>query len=204
MEAHAKLTGKAVFGTDITFPDMLHGKILRSRLPDATPLAQETGQGANPAVFWMYAAQAVEVEVDTSTGEVEVLRCVSAHDVGRALNPLNCVQQVEGAVSQGIGYALMEELLVQDGKVRNPNFRDYKVPTALDHALAATTILVEAPHAGGLYGAKVWGNRPSPRPPRQSGMRSMMRSAYDSRICRSPQKSCARRSGERDETTSRD
>jgi carbon-monoxide dehydrogenase large subunit len=123
-------------------------------VPDATALDQETGQGANPVVFWMYAAQAVEVEVDTSTGKVEVLKWVSAHDVGRAINPLNCVQQIEGALSQGVGFALMEELIVHEGKVRNPNFRDYKVPTALDDVPEVTCILVEAPHEQGPYGAK--------------------------------------------------
>ncbi|MBI5967648.1 MAG: molybdopterin-dependent oxidoreductase [Deltaproteobacteria bacterium] len=122
-------------------------------VPEATPLDQETGQGANPSVFWLYGAQAAEVKVDPSTGKVEVLRIAAAHDLGRVINPLNCEQQIEGAVVTGIGTALMEELVIREGKPANTNFRDYRVPTSLD-APEVTSIFVEAAHKEGPYGAK--------------------------------------------------
>lgn len=125
-------------------------------VPDATPLDRETGQGANPAVFWMYAAQAVEVEVDQETGKVNVLRIASAHDVGKAINPAACEQQIEGALSIGIGTTLMEELKFEGGRVLNPNFTDYKMPTSLDMP-EMIPILVETIHERGPYGAKGMG-----------------------------------------------
>jgi CO/xanthine dehydrogenase Mo-binding subunit len=123
-------------------------------VPDATPLDPETGQGEFPSVFWLYGAQAAEVEVDIKTGKVEVLRVVAAHDLGRVINPLNCLQQVEGALVQGIGFSLMEEMIVREGKVLNRNFRDYRVPTSLDEIQDVKTIFVEAPHERGPFGAK--------------------------------------------------
>jgi len=123
-------------------------------VPDATPLDRETGQGELPSVFWLYGAQAAEVEVDPTTGKIEVLRMVAAHDVGRVMNHLNCVQQIEGALIQGLGHTLMEELKLEDGRVLNPNLRDYKVPTSLDDVPEVKTIFVEARHERGPYGAK--------------------------------------------------
>ena len=122
-------------------------------VPDATALDPETGQGGNPAVFWMYAAQAAEVEVDEQTGKVNVLRIASAHDVGKAINPSACEQQIEGALATGVGTTLMEEIKIELGKTLNPNFVDYKVPTSLDMP-EMIPILVEATHERGPYGAK--------------------------------------------------
>jgi CO/xanthine dehydrogenase Mo-binding subunit len=95
----------------------------------------------------------VEVEVDPATGKVEVLKVAAAHDLGRVLNPLNCEQQIEGAVVTGVGTALMEELTLKDGRVLNPNFRDYRIPTAMDSP-PVTSLFVEAPHQDGPFGAK--------------------------------------------------
>jgi carbon-monoxide dehydrogenase large subunit len=122
-------------------------------VPEATPLDPETGQGAYPSVFWLYGAQAAEVEVDPETGKVEILRIVAAHDLGRVINPINCEQQIEGAVITGAGIALLEELVLQDGKPVNRNFRDYRIPTAMD-APAVTSFFVEAAHKDGPFGAK--------------------------------------------------
>ena len=122
-------------------------------VPEATPLDQETGQGALPSIFWLYGAQAVEVEVDPETGKVEILRVVAAHDLGRVINPLNCEQQVEGAVVTGVGIALLEEMVVQDGTPVNRNFRDYRIPTSMDSP-EVTSIFVEATHKDGPFGAK--------------------------------------------------
>ena len=123
-------------------------------VPDATLLDPETGQGELPSVFWLYGAQAAEVEVDINTGKVQILKIVAAHDLGRAINPLNCIQQIEGAMNMGIGLTLMEELILQEGKVMNPNFRDYLVPTILDDDFAVISIFVEAHHERGPFGAK--------------------------------------------------
>ena len=122
-------------------------------VPDATPLDQETGQGAYPSIFWLYGAQCAEVEVDPETGKVEILRITAAHDLGRVINPLNCEQQVEGAVVTGTGIALLEELVLQNGTPVNRNFRDYRIPTAMD-APEVTSIFVEANHKDGPFGAK--------------------------------------------------
>jgi 4-hydroxybenzoyl-CoA reductase alpha subunit len=122
-------------------------------VPDATPLDQETGQGAYPSIFWLYGAQGVEVEVDPETGKVDVLKVAAAHDLGRVINPLNCEQQVEGAVVTGVGIALLEELVVQNGTPVNRNFRDYRIPTAMDSP-KVDSIFVEATHKDGPFGAK--------------------------------------------------
>jgi CO/xanthine dehydrogenase Mo-binding subunit len=108
------------------------------------------------SVFWMYAAQGAEVEVDPDTGRVKVLRIVAAHDVGRAINPANCVYQIEGAIAQGLGLALYEDLLVEDGTTVNPSFESYKIPTAADMP-SIEAILVEQAHDRGPFGAKTVG-----------------------------------------------
>ena len=79
---------------------------------------------------YAWATQVVEVEVDTETGIVRLLKVTGAHDVGRVLNRLGIEGQIEGGIVMGQGYALTEDLIVEDGVVRNPNFRDYKLVTA--------------------------------------------------------------------------
>lgn len=123
-------------------------------VPEATPLDRETGQGGDYSViFWLYGAQAVEVEVDIATGIVTVLKVVAAHDLGRVINPLNVEQQIEGGILTGIGFALTEELVLRAGKPINANFIDYRVPTSMDFP-EMKSIFVEAPHRDGPYGAK--------------------------------------------------
>ena len=79
---------------------------------------------------YAWATQVVEVEVDTETGIVKLLKVTGAHDVGRVINRLGIEGQVEGGVVMGQGYALTENLIVENGVIRNPNFRDYKLVTA--------------------------------------------------------------------------
>jgi carbon-monoxide dehydrogenase large subunit len=122
-------------------------------VPDATVLDPETGQGANPAVFWMYGAQAAEVEVDQETGKVKILKVASAHDLGKAINPAACEQQIEGAIATGVSTTLMEEVKLERGKTLNPNFVDYKIANSLDMP-EMVPILVESNHERGPYGAK--------------------------------------------------
>ncbi|HLJ44695.1 MAG TPA: molybdopterin cofactor-binding domain-containing protein [Bryobacteraceae bacterium] len=101
-----------------------------------------------------FCATFAEVEVDTETGQVHVLHLASAVDLGKAVNPMQAEGQVEGAVTQGLGYALTEELLLDEaGHPRNANFMDYKIFSAKDMP-KLTTILVETHEPLGPYGAK--------------------------------------------------
>jgi len=111
----------------------------------------------SPAPFY---AQFAEVEVDTETGQVRVTRMVNALDLGRAINPTLASGQVEGAVAMALGYALSEEIKLDDkGRVRNPGFVDYKLFSTLDMP-QMTTILVEDPEPSGPFGAKSAGEVP--------------------------------------------
>jgi putative selenate reductase molybdopterin-binding subunit len=101
-----------------------------------------------------FCATFAEVEVDTETGKVRVVELVSAVDCGVAINPMAAEGQVEGAVTQGMGYALTEEMLLDEkGRMINPNFLDYKVFSAKDMP-KLKTILVETEEPLGPYGAK--------------------------------------------------
>lgn len=93
---------------------------------------QDREYKGNVSGCYAFASQAVEVEVDTLTGKVDVLDVYLAQDVGKVLNPLGLQGQIEGGVVMGMGYALSEELLSEDGHLLNPTFHDYKVPTAMD------------------------------------------------------------------------
>lgn len=120
--------------------------------PETTFLDPETGQGI-PYEEYVYATQIAEVEVDTETGEVTVLRLVAAHDCGRAINPMLLEGQLEGGVAMGLGYGLLEEMVLKDGQVQNPQFTDYILPTALDVPEIELAI-VEEPAPKGPFGAK--------------------------------------------------
>jgi CO/xanthine dehydrogenase Mo-binding subunit len=104
-----------------------------------------------------YSAQAVEVEVDVSTGSVRILKLVNVVDPGTPINPLLVEAQAEGGMCMGIGAALLEELkLDKQGRIVNPDFTDYKIPTALDVPTLGDVIVevIETPYEQGPYGAK--------------------------------------------------
>lgn len=114
----------------------------------------DTGHSDHASAFYMYATQAAEVLVDEETGKVRILRVAAAHDVGKAINPLNCVAQIEGGLAMGIGATLHEELVIDNqGRVRNPSFLDYHLATALDLP-KLIPIIVECAEPEGPYGAK--------------------------------------------------
>jgi CO/xanthine dehydrogenase Mo-binding subunit len=98
-----------------------------------------------------YSCDVAEVEVDLDTFEVKVLDFWIAADVGKAINPVMCVGQLEGGTLQAIGWALSEEIVWDSGRILNPRMTNYIVPTALD-APPFHTILVEAPYAYGPGG----------------------------------------------------
>ncbi len=112
----------------------------------------ERGQGDANNTF-EYSCQVAEVEVDLDTGEVGVLRLFNAQDVGRALNPLIVEGQMEGGMMMGLGFALLEEVVCQDGRVMNPFAFDYRTPRAGDMP-ELTTVLLEHRDPLGPYGAK--------------------------------------------------
>jgi CO/xanthine dehydrogenase Mo-binding subunit len=105
-------------------------------------------------------AQVAEVEVDPDTGEIRLLNFVSAHDVGRILNPLGHQGQINGSIVAGIGYALMEEMRVEDGRVTNLSLGDYKLPTSRDLP-PLTTILLPTEYGIGPYNIKAIGEGPT-------------------------------------------
>jgi CO/xanthine dehydrogenase Mo-binding subunit len=115
--------------------------------PPVTPLS-ETGQG-RPYATYAFGAQMAEVTVDCQTGRVRVRKVVAAHDVGKMVNPTLLEGQVEGAVAQGVGLALMEKYLPG----RHNNLRDYLIPTVHD-VPEVRSIFIEAPTDQGPYGAK--------------------------------------------------
>lgn len=117
-----------------------------------TKLDKQTGQGT-PFQTFVYAAQIADVEVDTETGEVDVLKITAVHDCGTVINPLLAEGQVEGGVAMGYGYGMMEEMVLDHGRVKNPQFTDYLLPTALD-VPQIVTALVERPDPAGPFGAK--------------------------------------------------
>jgi xanthine dehydrogenase molybdenum-binding subunit len=112
----------------------------------------ESGYG-NYCPCWVYGTQVVEIEVDKETGQVSVLRVVAAHDVGKPINPMAIEGQFEGAIIQGIGFALTEQVIWDRGKVLSQEFADYKLPTMMDTP-KIETILVETDDPFGPFGAK--------------------------------------------------
>ena len=96
---------------------------------------------APPSEYTSYCAQVAEVEVDPETGEVKVTRFITAHDVGTVLNPLFHQGQIEGGVIQGLGYALMEEMETEEGRIANLSLGDYKIPTIKDIPELVTVLL---------------------------------------------------------------
>ncbi len=144
-------------GTFVGAPVVAQGRFM----PDyVTPLDAETGQGPRAVVHFTTGAQAVEVEVDTETGEVQVLKIVSAFDVGKAINPEMVRTQMEGGAVQGMSTALLESIILDHGQPRNPNFTDYRIATAVDAPLETENIIVEVPQDDGPFGARGVGEHP--------------------------------------------
>lgn len=121
--------------------------------PNIRNADKKTGLGDHPVAFWTYGVQGVEVEVDLETGQTKVLKVASCFDVGRVMNPQLLEGQIEGAIVQGMGTALFEELMLKDGKVLNPSFVDYKIPTS-DDMPEMIIKFVENPEETGPFGAR--------------------------------------------------
>jgi len=131
---------------------ILRSELAMYRAPFTEPIDRETGQGR---VFpdFTFGAQAVEVAVDTGTGEVEVLKSVGAHDIGQAINPAAVAGQIEGSSHMGQGYALSEELVYENGQLMSPSFSEYLMPTSMD-VPRYQAIILESRSGMGPFGAK--------------------------------------------------
>ncbi|HET8568693.1 MAG TPA: molybdopterin cofactor-binding domain-containing protein [Candidatus Limnocylindria bacterium] len=111
-------------------------------------------------VAFLFAAHRATVDVDLGTGLVRVVQVATSQDVGKAINPVAVIGQLEGGIAQGLGLAVMEELILADGKVRNASFTDYLLPTILDMPPVVCDV-VEHPHPDAPYGAKGVGEPPT-------------------------------------------
>jgi len=117
------------------------------------PQTQPLGEGGDMHIAFSFAAQAVEVEVNTLTGEVKVLRVIAANDVGKALNPLGLQGQVEGGIVMGVGHALTENFIVERGQPFTDRLARYRIPN-ITQTPEIISIVVEHPTGDGPYGAK--------------------------------------------------
>src|SRR3972149_10702802 len=117
--------------------------------PETAPL----GKNGDMHFAFSFAAQAAQVEVNTRTGEVRVLRIIAANDVGKALNPLGLQGQVEGGVVMGMGMALTENFIVENGIVFTDHLARYRIPSIMQTP-EILSIIVEHPVTAGPYGAK--------------------------------------------------
>ncbi|KIE48873.1 MAG: carbon monoxide dehydrogenase [marine actinobacterium MedAcidi-G2A] len=117
------------------------------------------GQG-NAHVSFAFAAHRAVVDVDVELGLVRVVEIATSQDVGRILNPVQARGQIEGGIAQGLGLALLEELVLNNGKIANANFTDYLLPTAMDTPPIKIASLIEQPEPGAPFGAKGIGEPP--------------------------------------------
>ncbi len=117
------------------------------------PKTQPLGEGGDMHVAFSFGVQAAEVEVDTETGEVKVLRVVSAHDVGRAINPLALLGQIEGGIVMGLGNALTEHFIVEEGQPWVRRLGQYRMP-GIAHMPKMISFIVEDEVSSGPFGAK--------------------------------------------------
>lgn len=117
------------------------------------------GFGDGPYATFGFGTHVAEVEVDPATGKVHILHYTAIHDVGRVINPEGAQGQVQGGVVQGIAFGLYEEMVLDNGRLLNPNLTDYRVPTSLD-APEVTIDFVEEPDPTGPFGAKGMGEYP--------------------------------------------
>ncbi len=116
----------------------------------------QTGKGKASAFFFLSAC-AAEVEVDTETGKIRVLRLATAVDAGKAVNPRQCHLQNEGSMIMSLGSSLFEEMIFDQGQPLNCTFLSYLPPSMADHPDGFTSLLIEHPHPEGPFGAKGMG-----------------------------------------------
>jgi len=148
-----QVNGKTLSYADVAREMKAMGQQPRALYEYEAPKTQPLGTGGDMHFAYSFAAQAAEVEVNILTGEVKVLRVIAANDVGTAVNPLGLQGQVEGGVMMGLGNALTENFIVEDGYVVTDRLARYRIPSIV-HMPEITSIVVEHPTADGPYGAK--------------------------------------------------
>ena len=122
-------------------------------VPRYTPPDPKTGQSDNVTPFWMIGGTGAEVEVDTETGHVRVIRLVNVADAGKPINPKICRTQLSGGAIMQLGFTLTEDMVFDGGQVTNPSFADYKIPGFRDVPVMESE-LVTATQETGPFGAK--------------------------------------------------
>jgi CO/xanthine dehydrogenase Mo-binding subunit len=127
--------------------------------PRTVAPTDQSGRSPRAFLTYMFGSHAAEVLVDIETGEVRVERIVAAHDVGKAINPREVEGQIEGGVAQGLGMALMEEVVTRQGRILNASFTDYIIPTILD-VPRIEAVIVERADLEGPHGARGVGEPP--------------------------------------------
>jgi selenium-dependent xanthine dehydrogenase len=153
VEGLAQIDGHSVPLGDVVALMHAEGREPRALYEYWAPETQPLGEGGDMHFAFSFAAQAAEVEVNSLTGEVRVLRVIAANDVGRAINPLGLKGQVEGGVMMGLGNALTEHFIVEDGVVYTDHLARYRMPSIV-LTPEITSIIVEHPVEAGPYGAK--------------------------------------------------
>lgn len=153
IEGLAQVNGHAVPLGEAAVLMRSEGREPRALYEYWAPTTQPLGTGGDMHFAYSFAAQAAEVEVNTLTGEVKVLRVVVANDVGKAINPLGLKGQIEGGIVMGIGHALTEHFIVEDGKVFTDRMARYRIPS-ITYTPEITSFVVEHPTADGPHGAK--------------------------------------------------
>ena len=154
-------TSQSVSFLDVVAHAYANGTSLREHGTFTAPKCDYNQENSQGSVYlqYTYGAVTAEVEVDVETGRVQVLKMITAYDVGKAINPVSLEGQIEGGTIQGLGYGLMEEMIHRNGVVVNPNLGDYYTPTSLDIP-EMKSIIVEYPGALGPFGAKAVGEPP--------------------------------------------
>lgn len=157
---YAEAGGKRVSLSALAEAARAEGRRLVVRREYTPPRTVPLGQEGDIHFAYGYATQVAEVEVDLDTGDVHVVRIAAAHDVGKAINPQAVEGQIEGGVVMGIGLALKEELVLDEGRILSDTLAKYKIPTVHD-VPEIIPILVESPASEGPFGAKGVGEIPS-------------------------------------------
>ena len=149
-------------GTDVAVVDAAPGVLFEAteEFHHRTTHPLDAGGQGDAHVSFAVAAHRAVVDVDAELGLVRVVQVATGQDVGRALNPLSIQGQIEGGIAQGVGLAVMEEIVLEDGRIRNPSFTDYLIPTALDMP-DVVYALIEQPEPGAPFGAKGVGEAPT-------------------------------------------
>jgi selenium-dependent xanthine dehydrogenase len=153
VEGLAQLNGHSIPLGDVVAEMKAGGLDPRATYEYWAPETKPLGQGGDMHFAFSYAAQAAQVEVNTRTGEVKVLQVIAANDVGKAINPLGLQGQVEGGVMMGLGNALTENFIVEQGRIFTDRMARYRIPS-IEQTPEITSIVVEDPTAEGPYGAK--------------------------------------------------